>query len=422
MYKDIELGFYLPSFFFSCINDSIPLKNSFLYTCQSTIIHEYVHFLQDLFTCCGHRRIILTVDILKTITRTIYYSKSMEFSIPYIVPVNESASTLIDFEGIFSGDSDLRFLFDRINKIEITNNNLVKGFEDEKVVNVFVSDLATSEIKSFQFGTNCILESMAYLIESCFNVAVSPPAFPYRIVELILRYEFPGQNISKMDTVFLCETSLCGHNPPLFLFHLIELLKNNQKSLNKENLQEILNGIEMEYKDGRKISLRDYFYMNEENAKQSLKGLFSNKNNYKLAHEWIEYTFNMVDHIKSLGFRFDMLVGEERIKHLNALMRSLGTSLMTNKDGKEYVAYHPVEKYIDQLPAFRAIFEIYNTLRYGKKRCDMKQYCKKHIVIDMTTRFCDNYPWKNVDHPSGLLCPYAQFWKMWGISNRTVTF
>lgn len=421
MYKDIELGFYLPSFFFLRINTKQNIQDIMKSTSinHSIFIHEYIHFLQDLMTTAGYRRIVRTVDLLKTKTRAIYFSNNQSFKLPFIIPSDSRTAKLEDFESIFIGEDEINFDFDSIISFDIEENGIVEGFEKEKIIKINTEDSKTKKRETFQFGTFCINESMAYLIESKFNNNLCPPIFPYRIVEMLIKKEFPEIMFQIKDLVFLCEVALNGHNPPLFILELLTVLKSKKQNLSKSNLVEILNESIFLKDNGEKLKIDDWFEYNQRKARKSLKDLFTSQSNYQVSHDWIDYTFDNVRVIKAAGFSFDCLAGGNYQEFFGTIFNIIGTPLMSNIEEKEYLGSHPKTKFINQLALFRGIFEIHMVLKTGIPKCTMKTYCRYHPAGDLTSAVCDEKPWENVNHRTGLLCPFAQLWKLWGLNEKT---
>ena len=187
------LGYYLPSFLFIKINtdESLDNLNILEESTLSTLSHEYFHFLQDIFTTNGLFKIIETVDRLKEANNTIQSNGTDKFTIPYVAPSDSITQLNLDLFSVYEGDAKCAITYNKIIDIKKEENGLIPGYEQVPMISVYVENTYTGLKSIFAFGSVCIAESMAYLLEDLLFGGVQVPSVPYRVVEEVCNFILP---------------------------------------------------------------------------------------------------------------------------------------------------------------------------------------------------------------------------------------
>jgi len=214
-----QLGYYIPSFFLLNINTDKEITNLINTDIERTLVHELVHFLQDICTTYGLINICHTIDIIKD-QNHILRSKSQ----PIEVPLNGgdySEKTMInkDLFAIYIGDDGHKYTnFPKNIKITSVNITPEKIEHIDFDINYIEIDFSFTEKdikkKTFHFGSFSLLESMANLIEKeIYGEDSTKKSFPYDTAQLVAEYIYPNISGNNIAIAELCEASLMTYHP-----------------------------------------------------------------------------------------------------------------------------------------------------------------------------------------------------------------
>lgn len=416
-YKNIHLGYYLPSFFFIDIATSEKLENldNLKDDTKSTLYHEYVHFLQDLTATFGLTNIINNVDIQKAVNKNILESKKSEFETPVSYESFKDVDLYSYLNGMFFGDSESKFSkLSFITTIKLVENGLIPGFEDKTYVEVhFVTN---GVYDTLALGAIAVMENMAYLIESSLYDNVNPPEYPYRIIERVVEFIYPEFGENKINIVMLCDYSLNTPDPGRFLVDFIRLLK----SKNIKNYEDAYNLIKLyNFSDltGEEFTIFSLFDKRSTQAKEQLMDYFT-IDLYEENNLWISTTLENTNRLRLENYNFWARILEkktqaERRSEFNLIITKIGFPLLSNS--KLEVSFSHPEINPQYIIAFKAIYEVREIIMGKQKECGLKAFCKSD-TRDITNESC-NTPWdRGKQEP---LCPFGQIIKMWGIHEKT---
>jgi len=205
------LGFYRPSFFKMQVNSTDNLENlSLLSDITSAIyLHEYIHFLQDISTTFGFMNISTVVDYIKYVNQSAINGTSRTFKVP--VNPKPSANDEVYFNlnlkknYVGSVNDIVNATITNINKTS-TLVTLKNGNQNINTVTIDYTD-KTGKLAYHQFGSHCIIESMAYLVENSIypNLLPSAPDFPYRTAQKVVDFEYPILLQNPLNILALCD-------------------------------------------------------------------------------------------------------------------------------------------------------------------------------------------------------------------------
>lgn len=422
MIKDKELGFYLPSFFFMQLNTEkdfewLSDKSRIAGQIDSVFLHEYIHFLQDILTTNGFRNTITVVDFIKGIILPITSSPKKNFTIPYILDSDNMSVIQDDLVRVFSGDNEIDYCFTRILGVNIEKTDFIRAHPNEDIIMVITDENGSNDEKSFHFGSICLNEGIAYLIESNHFRHYQHPIFPYQVVNKLWDFYFPFTKISKENLILLCEIALNSYNPPVQFILLLQIIRDENLIPTESSIIEIARKLSLIVNENKKdYSLEEFFNEHLEKSKKALKDCIRDPK-YLPLQKWVDDTFTNANIYKGNGYFFPRLAAKNGLSIINELLKLIGTPLLSNLRD-EYCASNNDAEVVGELVCFRAIFEVYSILRRFSTGCSMKNYCIQHPTKNLTSEICDSRPWENTKHPSELLCPFAQFWKLWGLVNK----
>lgn len=219
---DYESGSYLPAFLYIELDQSIDFQNFENHPdeVKGTFIHEYCHFVQDVSTTYGYSNFLCYMqDFLYKIREDKNsYDKD-------ILVYNR------DFNNFYNGDTEIKEDMFFINELEIVKDELVEDlYPGSNIKKVIVKyNKKYEEYKEFQFGSCCIAESMAYLVEKrLYKIQERENEFPYNVCEEICRHEYATFAKNDIWVMALCELSLLELNAGIFFINALRLMKEKE--------------------------------------------------------------------------------------------------------------------------------------------------------------------------------------------------
>lgn len=241
-----ESGSYLPAFLYIELDQSIDFQNFENHPdeIKGTFIHEYCHFVQDVSTTYG-------------------YSNFVSYMHYFLYKIREDKNTgdkevldyNRDFNIFYNGDTEIKEDIFLISELEIVNDEDMEDAyprsDTRKVVVKY--NKKHEEYKEFQFGSCCIAESMAYLVEKrLYNIRERKNEFPYNVCEEICKREYAAFAKNDIWVMALCELSLLELNAGPFFINALHLMKE------KEFIPTTVRDIELFIDEYFKIGFRGY--------------------------------------------------------------------------------------------------------------------------------------------------------------------
>ena len=418
-YESNQMGYYLPSFFSIHLKTKSSLKNLNDLPSEdlSTLVHEYVHFMQDITTTFGLTNIINNVNIQKAINAKIIAEKTDSFQIPVSIEEFSDTEEYANLNFMFMGDFESKFNdYSEITSIELVENGIIPNHEEKGFIQVNFRNF--HEEYSFCFGAIHLMENMAYLIEKSMFDRVNPPVYPYKIVNKLIEFIYPDFKPNAALVVLICDYSLMAGDPGRFFYSLMGVLKEEQATT-FEHIYDII---------------RKYTFHNDKTSEMTLFGLYEERLNealtslkdyftidyFKEINEWFEVIFEDIGTFRMEQFNFwyellGMNSKEERYAQFAKMTSIGGFPLISNENG-EVILSHP-KLNPQNLLALRAIFSVNNILYNRRSDCNMQDICK-NSPKDITSHRC-NQPWLQGVEPE--LCPFGQIIRMWGIYDKSPT-
>jgi hypothetical protein len=417
MIQNQVLGFYLPNFFRLHIGISNPIDNLNKLSDRdfSVFLHEYIHFLQNITTFYGLNNIHVSVEYMKYANNKIRSDNNSKFSIP-IIPDDANSYNLklnrylLDFTYGDNGDEGTRIK--EITNYSILNDTIPINNAPIKTIEYVYVEFKdnTNNDNCFAFGAGCIMESMAYLMETltCKDYALSPN-LPYETATLLAEFIYPEFANNKLNILALCDISLNCSNPGVYFVKVIEEWKRQNKTPSPQdlynecirlnpNICQCLNNIA----NTAKLQMHDYF-----------------KDKYfKSINDWIDAVIGSAINLRKRNpsFILDIANGDIRTNSTFCkIFTEIGTPVLTNNSG--FIGfYHPNNN--NQAGNFFAISQIHKLFYTGTfDGCELKNFNCCSPIIDCR---CAKSPWKRCADKN--LCPFALFWHHWGLEQYEPIF
>lgn len=428
--KELEtLGYYEPGFLHLRVNTNEDISNLNLLIQNpdhkklfSTFLHEYIHFLQDVSTTSGLLNANFYIDYIKEVNWEIINDGKSDFQVPYTPNNKNNIEANLLLRELYRGKTDGSNLA-KYSHYEIEETSIFdKNGKEIKPPKYFVHyhDVRNYKLKKLHFGFACLKEYVAHFIQKKFLPETNHSDVPYVIAEQIVVSELPELEENKILIVALCDASLMCFHPAQMFFNTIERMKK-EKFIPK-NTREVYDfafqGLQFKGELGIKNvdSLHDGLLKKVES--QYFDTLESKifQSNYK----WLSYILNKARDMRrnKVDFMCKLVSDENQLTdNFFDVFHNLGTPFFTNTS--ENGGYVPPRGYSSlphqpyQLLVFKQIIAIYN----GSKCCSLYGFCKKSHDKNLINEHCKTAPWKKAVEAN--LCPVAQLWKTWGLTNET---
>ena len=415
------LGFYSPSFLRMHVGTKKSLmnlnnlKDEFS---ESVYLHEYCHFIQDITTNYGLSNICTTVDYMKFANNHIINLPQGEFIVP-VLPVPNAPDNVHSSLELFkiyngSGEDDNVTLTDhrKLNiNVQSNSNNLAVSYIEVDYTTV------NGNAESFEFGAICIVESMAYIIESeCYPNCEPSPDLPYSSAEKLVELIFPQFGHNRLNVLALCDASLKHPNPgPFFYDTLLRIQTNNIPINYPEEVYQICNHATIDFKGA--TTLNELIPIMAADAIFQIQGYF-NDPRFQSVKDWLENMINEAVDFRIKNETFPLEIARNGKISTNrpfaSFMSKAGTPLVTNELGETTLSDPRPHKTPPIYSTIWAIDQIHSVFWSWQTHCELVGLCcLSKVNIDMR---CTNEPWeRNLDKT----CAFGQMWRHWGLSGYT---
>lgn len=396
-------GDYEPSYFFMRIDTAEKLDSNIDRHSQ-TFIHEYIHFIQDIFLPYCVR------NNVNEIHRFVYIADKTKKE-PISRPFDNWSAELLCIEQ--QHKQTWGYSKPVKSAPKITSYERDEYVIKETQARVFkYTALMGGDIKH-PIGAKDMLEYIAHKIESK-HWLTDQPDIPYRTMDMVFE-NLELANIPEICKIALVEFCLHNDNPVHHLFQIVKTIKNGSLGFQGVEqcffhfdfleyiLQRILWGARggfeetMHTKAQRRLStIQDY--LNRKYPAEHFRDISS----------WIGDVIAYVsDNLKS-RFYFSELYyknKEDFLVEIDKLMGALGVPLVFNSMG-EHISLLPEKYNKDSFIQFYASFKFNEFLTHTNQTCPMCDFCESSNPDIMNPDCVDNVMRKISEDNQ---CPFGQF-------------
>lgn len=408
-YESIIEGAYYPGMHIIKLNkelhDNIKYED-FSKDEWSTMVHEYIHFIQDISLLHGLIQYEHNEKLVELYVYSLQHNAEKNVSLPIrLSSLNEDAEKrdcLLDF---YEGDCQNKVIhhIDGISlEIDNISSEIIFGAESkEKLLALF---LKYDDGNKYKIGNICLLESMAYLIEHhLFDAKVRNRELPYNACELVCKEVFPEILSEPQKIVMLCETALMFEDGGLRFYELL-------KSCKKENM---MNKTDKDFE----------FY-----CSNIIKGQMHKYNKI------YEYAYSRIDVLYPTNIRTNQVLNLHVKSYLECgkTMRNSEPLFISNifKNNSENYIKHLLD--IFEIPLLSdsngyiygpegcenmpVVFAFLRILMRGERECPLKNYCENSGVELYDSIQCIVAPWKRRN--DYIMCPICSYFVAFGIEKE----
>lgn len=405
-----DFGEYIPGFFKMTISKELfegITWGDFSEEEVATLIHEYVHFLQDISTTRGINNFIYVSKILRLNFAQAYKcGETIYLPLDIQETAGEDAYEESELQSFYSGNNG-HFRIHHVNKIcREEEKFFAEEFKEEPMyaINVYYDN----EDAPYIFGSDCIAESMAYIIEhEVFGAKERKNEFPYNLCEIICEELYPNILGEKAILVAMCELSLMHyHSGDMFWHILIEMKK---KKLNFQSVAE--------FED---YFIRRSYFLFEDYVKNINETVDCIDFLYPTSFKELEIANNRMKDFLKKGqqerlakriFIAKLLESHKPINMVNYWMNYFGTPLICDTSFNVYAS--------DNISCILAPLVLYNFFSSrNSNKCDMIPFCKAQHIKNYNPLVCENNPWEQINNKE--FCPFGFYWYKYSLEGKSV--
>ena len=442
------LGYYNSSFFRMHIatDEKIDLRTLNAKDFE-VLIHEYIHFIQDITTIHGLANTFTTIQVLKYLTNKIYKTPNNKFNVPFDL---NNVSNFVYFnylmKSISYGDTNS---YNYANVVGYNKKN--KNVDDRCVVKSMpIIELEVKDevgnLSKYKFGAGCIYESMAYIMQKNMTKSVvNPPDLPYYSAIKLAEFIYKEFAENELNVLAMCDISLNTSNPGKVFVDIIERWKqkgeipSNPRELYDEFYKETLQNTTATQNGTSKneACFLDTFKSFSITAEQQLTTAYfrptseSSQDEFnttmRLINEWVVEIFKSAIKWRTENRYFILEMATCDKPHENKIFidffNDFGLPFCTNENNDGYFYHKQFLTSNLQLSYFSVVGEILNVFNGDFDKCGLFKYCQKCEVdktSDVITDDRCSTPWKRSF--DNRLCPFALVWRHWNLANYEPIF
>lgn len=359
-----------------------------------TLLHEYVHFLQNISTPWGIR---LSQYSYSCMSETLHkLATQNEVTIPVKIQVDQTFSQQIRFA---YGTSKLRTPRTSIDWSKgiglFINEEDIDGKKYE--IPVFKVTLDTGGTENLVIGGHVVMETMSSLYQSLIDPNASHPDVPYNLIVRFCQQYYPSLAADTRKLICLCYVSLFSSFPGTKLIDLI-----------KQHGNDNLDGYQVFQEFVQKTpGIVDAVDSLIERFKQLLKGILHSDLDYlaavfepvRLSSEWVPVVTALYDKEPFDLGHFQTMISEIGMPYLRT---SCGQYSFPNGIGKGNASLDLIE-----LIGLQTVYHYFMAPNGCECECELSYMCRGEKIYDETR--CKETPWsKEVECPFSVVASWFE--------------
>lgn len=412
-------GCYTPVFFrieLETTSDPAAIENS---DEEPTLLHEYIHFLQDVSTIQGALLLLRTFNDLKAASENILSTCCLRtVKLPVDISNHSNLAISRELDDALFGSTQALDSFPRITVLHETT--AIKG-----PITIGQYSLGIGPNQYYKIGYIDVLESMAWGIESAiYPTASPPPDLPYNTVFRLVDYLAPQlNNPNNIYAIALCELALFTSDPMSLVVHALKDYRPRKPPKDLDDfVRHVMQGISFsspDFGEFNNYSTAADHFLNL--ALSETQTIFRNSH-LSEPREWAGHIFRESKRLRAKDPVFitrGLLSPDPRHYYFSLIKHSLGCPIVFNDNQIAFTFDQPAVT--SGLGYFSALQELHDLVLIRKRpRCDLKGMCKR-LIADNEVEYevnekCDHAPW--LKHKDKMACMFSSLWQGYKLGKR----
>lgn len=406
------LGFYEPSVFHLYVKGKGELKNldSWDDEQKSTFIHEYVHFLQDIFTIQGLNNMYINGEYLRYVTQQYKSNPSHEIKRavdPFSAGSNVDQNWLVKAYMFGTMDYSIaKFIdYDKVHAIDLVDYQTGKTTNVEKIELTCIR--YDAKVVKVDFGSIQIMEGMAKYIQNCLYPPIThtSPYNPYYIALDVADKIMSGISVKPLNMIALFDYALQSSNPGMAFVRYLEekvAIGYTADTLTSDVIYSDLKNASTMHSVLGLCSLKDAYDKLSKSAEGVVSEMLGGMWYYKNINLWYQ---SLIQRARKARFDspelFTMLVRGGKLENNDLFKRFLstfGTPVVTNSN-HTYDFVKPVNVPITKIELMNvyAMMQLPRVfMTSGAYTCPLRKYCQNQkcgLTKQFVDKRCVKAPW-----------------------------
>lgn len=414
------LGSYIPTFFEMHVatRDDDMTINQMSDGDATVLFHEYIHFLQDITTFYGLNNLYVQSEYFHSVVNRV--KGNLQFQVPYMIRDNKD-NVLLNQKicRLTNGDSE-ESSFYLVHSVDEWSDDLADDFISNPPISEIKNIVLNQNDNMRSFGAIAIMESMAYILERLCspNAYVSSPDYPYRAAELVAIYYDAKFGNDLLRVLALCDMSLQNSNPGLCFVNIMKLVGEGKLLFDTpESIYDYFYNRRVKSVYGRVTSWQDSYNKLLNQVDTCLQDYIKGIDSLKSYHEWINHLVDFSRDWRNNDRYFLLKMARKNDLKKNDCwgytVARIGSPLMVNANNHYFKLPYDGMQEGESVEMYAALKEIYKLFLEGNKPCGLLTWCNDSLE-STPNELCNTAPWKKVGETK--LCPYAFFWRHWGLT------
>lgn len=378
---------------------------------QGTLLHEYIHFIQNVSTVWG---MYFSMYIYNVIYQTLHtLAVQQEITIPIDVTLNAQTNATSNKLNLTFGTRALSDRSRRIDwsipvKLEIKDEECEGKHYEIPVMTVTLDNGCKEQII---IGGIIVMETMSALYQSLIDPTASHPDVPYNIILKYCQQHYPKLAVDTRKLICLCYASLFTLIPGTQLIDLIKQHGNDELD-GYEMFQRFVGKYKVNTKEGKISNLVDFVDGMIVDFKKNIGTMLHSKLDYlehifeplKLSSKWVPVVTALYDE-KTFG-----------INHFKKMIEQIGMPYLytsshqysfPNGIGKDDASSDLIE-----LLGLQTVYRYFRTPKGAECKCSLAYMCQSGLYNDDR---CKNRPWS-----SEVQCPFSEVASWFGLEKKII--
>lgn len=378
---------------------------------QGTLLHEYIHFVQNVSTPFGLYQSMVIYNCMCQVLHEMM--KSNDIQIPVKVPLSETLNNSMKKLMVALGTKGLKNGNGRIDWNIPCELNISDIYVKTQLfeVPVLTVTLDTGKTENIAIGATIVMETMSALYQSLIDPKAMHPDVPYNAIVYFCRQYYPKLATDTRKLICLCYASLFSLAPGAQLISLIKQHGNDDLDGYQVFLQ-FIQSYTIKDKDGNEIDMVKFVDDMIGKFKNMLSGILASELDYlqaifeplKLSSQWIPVVTALYDKKPFSINHFKTMIDQIGMPYLHT---STGQYSFPNGVQKEDASMDLIE-----LIGLQTIFQYFVSPNTAEKECGLSYMCKGDKSSEPR---CKEHPWTQ-----DVKCPFSMVSLILGLEKKHI--
>ena len=378
---------------------------------QGTLLHEYIHFIQNVSTVWGMYFSMYRYNVMYQTLHTLTVQQKITRPIGIVL----SAQTKATYNKL-NLTFGTRTLKNKNAKID-WSVPVIMEIKNEKCegriyeIPIMTVTLDNGEKEDIEIGGLIVMETMSALYQSLIDPTASHPDVPYNIIVKYCQQYYPNLATDTRKLICICYASLFTLVPGTQLIDLIKQHGNDEFD-GYEIFQRFVDNYTVKTKEGKTSNLVDFVDGMIAGFKDNLGTILHSKLDYlehifeplKLSSKWVPVVTALYDEKTFSVEHFKIIIEQIGMPYLYTSNHQYS---FPNGIGKDNASSDLIE-----LLGLQTIYSYFMIPKGEECKCQLAYMCQGGLYNDYR---CKNEPWS-----SEVQCPFSEVASWFDLEKKSI--